>query len=126
MSSCKSSGKKDVNEENEEEENDKRCKNCASENTFGFDYCFKCRQERKEFDDLVALLKGSEDLPSLEKNYKTVKKSPLYSSSKNTFVENENNKKRLDNFYVKRVINLKLKNSNTSHPNDPSHFKDGL
>jgi hypothetical protein len=59
----------------------------------------KLSQEREEFLRLSSLILDSQDLATLEKNYQIVKNSPLYTSDKKTFAENENNKSRLDSYF---------------------------
>jgi hypothetical protein len=47
----------------------------------------RCR-ESKEFCRLADLIKNSQSLTELEKNYQTVKNSPLYDSNRKTIFSN--------------------------------------
>ncbi|CAI2182101.1 11892_t:CDS:2, partial [Funneliformis geosporum] len=134
-SSCESSGKKDANgiflypalvaEHTQLTEEIKQIITSspyyqefkACENTFGFDYCFECRQEKKELEDLIVWLENSQNLASLEKNYQEIKKKSLYDANKKTLDKNQNNKELIDNYYAKKMIDLKFPNSDASNFN---------
>jgi len=109
---------KENNEENQEEEensDEKKCPNCNSPISPNLTYCSKCDLEKeKGFELLSSLLKfyKSPNLTTLEKNYQTVKKNPLYAV--------KDNKKKLDKEYdnTKKYLQAKEINHSNTAKND--------